>query len=760
MKKPNLICLTALPLLLCMPAAVAAQTEARPGGDDDRQAAQTPPPQAPAATPGGSADQGEREVVFSATQVIYDDKADIVTATGDVRMNSEGNNLRADTVAWNRKTDEVRASGNIRLVTPEGNTAYGDTAVLTGDMKNGVVQNLLLVLEDGGRLAADKAVRKDGYTTLYRASYSPCAVLNPRGCPKNPTWQINAVKVVHDPYKHRIHYEGASLDLFGARIIGLPFLSHPDGQGQSGSGLLVPEYRLSSRHGLELDVPYYWRISPSQDATFTPHLYSASLPMLEGQYRQMTSLGAFQFDGFVTDGKWIQVDPTDTAIQTERSGIRAYIEGNGRFQLDPFWSISVAGRYVTDRTFLPLYDISTDVRLRSVIDAERIDDNSYLSIAGWAFQGLRLTDLAGQQPFVLPAVDARWRLPDKVLGGTVELQANSLALFRTEGQDTQRAFVSAEWERRSITDWGQVLILTGLLRGDLYHTSDVTATSTPSYRGDPGWQERGIAAIAGEVDWPLVGPLFGGMQTLTPRVQLVYSPPTKNLSIPDEDSRSVDLDDSNLFDLNRFPGYDRWETGARITYGADWALDLPGIALRGNIGQSYRFSSEANIFPPGTGLSGQLSDFVGRASVQIGSKIELVERFRIDKSNLTLRRNEIDAVFGGHETYFTVGYSKLNRNINTIEDLPDSEEFRAGGRLRFARYWYVFGSATIDRANKEFDPFATSNGWQPIRHRLGFGYDDDCLDLSLTWRRDYEETTALKRGSTFMFRIALKNLGR
>jgi LPS-assembly protein len=759
-KKPNLICLTALPLLLCLPAAAGAQVEARPSGDDTQvpPTAQTQPLPPPATTAG--ANEGEREVSFSSDLVTYDDKADIVTASGDVRMNSEGNNLRADRVIWNRKTDEARAEGNVRMVTPEGNTAYGDSAVLTDDMKNGVVQNLLVVLEDGGRLAADKGVRKDGYTTLYRASYSPCAVLNPNGCPKNPTWQINAVKVVHDPYKHRIHYQGASLQLFGARIIALPFLSHPDGQGQSGTGLLVPEYRLSSRHGLELDVPYYWRISPSQDATFTPHLYSGSAPMLEGQYRQMTSLGAFQLGGFVTDGKWIQVDPVNPAIQTNRSGIRAYVEGNGRFQLDPYWSITVAGRYVTDRTFLPLYDISTDVRLRSVIDAERIDDNSYISIAGWAFQGLRLTDIAGQQPFVLPAVDARWRLPEQVLGGTVQLQANSLALFRTEGQDTQRAFVSAEWDRRSITDWGQVLILTGLLRGDVYHTSDVLATTTPIYRGDEGWQARGIAAVAAEMDWPLVGPLFGGMQTLTPRVQLVYSPPTKNLSIPDEDSRSVDLEDSNLFDLNRFPGYDRWEDGARITYGADWALDLPGMAIRANIGQSYRLSSKPTILPPGTGLSDQFSDFVGRVTFQIGRKLEIVDRFRIDKSDFALRRNEIDAVFGGRESYLTVGYSKLNRNIDTIEDLPDSEEVRAGGRLHFARYWFVFGSATIDRTNKQEDPLATSNGWQPIRHRLGFGYDDDCLELSLTWRRDYEETTALRRGNTFMFRVALKNLGR
>ena len=64
-----------------------------------------------------------------------------------------------------------------------------------------------------------------------------------------------------------------------------------------------------------------------------------------------------------------------------------------------------------------------------------------------------------------------------------------------------------------------------------------------------------------------------------PRVQLVLTPPTPNLDIPNEDARSVDLEDSNLFALNRFPGYDRWEDGSRVTYGVDWALDRPNLSI-------------------------------------------------------------------------------------------------------------------------------------------------------------------------------------
>jgi LPS-assembly protein len=54
---------------------------------------------APAPLPATSQDQ---IVEFSADQLIYDGDADLVTASGEVRMNREGNYLAADEVTWNR----------------------------------------------------------------------------------------------------------------------------------------------------------------------------------------------------------------------------------------------------------------------------------------------------------------------------------------------------------------------------------------------------------------------------------------------------------------------------------------------------------------------------------------------------------------------------------------------------------------------------------------------------------------------------------
>ena len=697
-------------------------------------------------------------IEFSADGVSYDSGADIVTASGAVRMSREGNYLAADQVVWNRKTGEVRAQGSVVMVTPQGDKLIGEDVVLTDTLRDGTVHNLLVVLDSGGRIAAAQGIRKGDVTTLENAIYSPCPVATPSGCPRRPSWSITAAQVINDPAHQRVQFRGGRLQLFGINLPLLPVFSV--GTSTDGTtGVLVPDISYSTKKGFEVAVPYHWQISPNRDLTVTPHIYSGVLPAIEGKYRQLNSLGAFQLGGFLTYGTIESADPDTT--ETEGRDVRAYVEGNGRFQLDPVWSITGAFRWATDKTVTRRYDITRDDRLRNFVNAERITPDSYISIAGWAFQGLRVDDVQKQIPIALPAIDARVRLGDEILGGKIELQANSLSIIRIKGQDTQRAFASAQWDLRRLTPWGQEIDLTAFARGDVYHTDNAESTPVASYAGTDGWHWRGIGALAADIKWPFVGPAFGGIQRIVPRVQLVLTPPTPNMDIPNEDARSIDLEDSNLFALNRFPGYDRWEDGSRITYGLDWSLDRPNLSILTTIGQSYRITRRPGIFPEGTGLTDRASDIVGRTRVRFGRLIDITHRYRIDKSTFTFRRNELDLTIGSEQTYAQIGYLRLNRNIDpAIEDLRDKEELRVAGRVKFRRYWSIFGATVIDLTDKSEDPFSLADGYTPVRNRLGIAYEDECLELGLTWRRDYEHIGAFRKGSTFGFHLALKGLGR
>ena len=276
----------------------------------------------------------------------------------------------------------------------------------------------------------------------------------------------------------------------------------------------------------------------------------------------------------------------------------------------------------------------------------------------------------------------------------------------------------------------------------------------------PGQFQRGLATAAVDVKWPLVGQFAGGTQVLTPRFQVVASPHLRNLAVPNEDARAIDLEDSNLFALNRFPGYDRVEDGVRFTYGLDWQFDRPGWRIASTIGQTYRVSSRPTLLPDGTGLSSRVSDVVGRTEVRFRDFVKLTHRFRLDKDNFAVRRNEFDATIGNERTYAEIGYLRLNRDIGAgIEDLADREELRVAGRVAFARYWSLFGSGVFNLTSKNEDPLTTTDGFQPLRTRIGVAYQDECLELALTWRRDFVATGDAQKGNTFQINFALRNLG-
>jgi LPS-assembly protein len=750
-------------LLLTLPAVAAAQDGAAPGVDTaeeqaDEPLASRPAEDAPVPPPAPEFNAaGERQIAFEASTVSYDDNSDSVAASGDVVLRSGDQSVRADNVTWNRTSGQIIAEGDVRLVDEDGNQLFTDRVELTDELRAGAMSNLLLALREGGRLAAEQGVRDDaGNVVLTRAAYSGCSVETPEGCPKDPSWRITAERVVYDPVAKKIRFRGAFLEIFGARVLPLMGLTIGTGGGAS-SGVLVPDIGYSASNGFELSESYYWRLAENRDLLISGYLYSKVAPMVSAQYRALTDNGAYQATAYLTHSTRLPLGATQPTAEKD---FRGYLFANGRFQLDPHWSVTGSIRVASDRTFLRRYDISRDDRLRSMVEVERIDDNSYLSIAGWATQVLLTDQDQGLVPIALPVMDYRRRLADPLLGGRIELQLNSLAITRTEGQDTQRAFARAQWDMRRVTAWGQELTLTALVRGDVYHSDENATTATPVYRGDPGWQGRGIAIAAVDLQWPLMGEFLGGTQVLTPRVQIVASPPIRNLEIPNEDARSIDLEDSNLFALNRFPGYDRIEDGARVTYGADWELTRPGWRVRSTIGQSYRLNDKPTLFPDGTGLNEQFSDFVGRTEVRFRDFVKFTHRFRLDKDNFAVRRNEIDATVGTDQTYLEVGYLRLNRDIDlTFEDLQDREEMRAAARVAFADYWSVFGSAVINLTDREEDPSFTSDGFEPLRTRLGVAYEDDCLEFGLTWRRDYIAVADARRGDSFRVFFSLKNLG-
>ncbi|HEU4821059.1 MAG TPA: LPS assembly protein LptD, partial [Qipengyuania sp.] len=370
---------------------------------------------------------GNRQVAFESDQISYDENGETLTATGNVVLRSGDRSVRADTVTYNRTTGQILATGRVRFVDENGNQLFTERVELTDQFEAGMMEDLLIALRQGGRLAARTGERTgDGAIALSDAAYSGCPVETPEGCPKDPTWRITADRVVYDPNTDKVRFSGAFLEIFGLRLLPLPALVI-NTTGQAQSGFLVPNLQVSQNNGVEVSQGYYWRLAPNQDLTANATVFTEAPPMVDAQWRHLTDKGAYQVTGYLTASKRVP-DPADPAA-TERD-LRGYLFTNGTFQFDPNWGLTGSVRLASDRTFLRRYDISYDDRLRTMANLERIDAISYLSVAGWYTQTLRQFDEQGQIPIALPAIDYRKRLTNPVLGGTVQLQANTLALFR------------------------------------------------------------------------------------------------------------------------------------------------------------------------------------------------------------------------------------------------------------------------------------------------------------------------------------------
>ena len=165
-----------------------------------------------AAPPLGALDLGEGPVLLLADEVVYDAEANVITAVGNVEVTRGGRRLLADMLRYDQDADLMEAEGNVALVEPTGDTLFADRIVLSGDLREGVAEQLSARLTDDSLLAARGGRRIGGVRTeLDRGVYSPCPL-----CPDSdepPLWQLTARRVTHDQETRNITYRDAFFEL-------------------------------------------------------------------------------------------------------------------------------------------------------------------------------------------------------------------------------------------------------------------------------------------------------------------------------------------------------------------------------------------------------------------------------------------------------------------------------------------------------------------------------------------------------------------
>lgn len=714
--------------------------------------AQGAPPGTPFAGPGPD---NPNAVSITADTMTYDSDTQTVAARGHVWITWGERVGVADVLTYNRATRRIAASGNVALTDPTGNVLFTNRVDLTDDLDSGTIDSLEALLANGAHLSADRAIRTGGDRTEFvDAGYTPCKVCEG----KSPFWRLKANTIVHDQTAHTITYHDVKLEFFGMPVLYLPYLEHPDPSVKRKTGFLSPIIGHSGNLGTSVEIPYYWSIAPNRDLTVSPVFSTREIGMLKGEYRERTASGSFTFSGSAMQERRDFDD--DENVDVGRGDFRGHIFGHGKFDINSNWQWGFKVERATDDTYLRRYDFSDSNFLTSRLYLQGQQDRSFGAIDFYSFQGLRRFDKSGQTPLVLPYARYHFVGEPGRQGGYWTGDASALVLQRSDGRDTRRLSTTVGYQIPYISPLGDVYKGYFQLRGDLYDISDAQLTNAAldqttlrSDQGGNGMTGR-IRPLVG-LDWrlPFTRPGTFLVQQVQPIVQLIYTPRGGNhRDIPDEDSQGFEFDDTNLFDVNRFPGVDRYEGGARANVGVEWS----GYAANGAsadmlFGEVFRLH-ENTLFSAASGLRDKRSDYVGRFTLSPIPDLDITHRFQLSKSNLGFQRNEIWLGMGPESVHLNLAYIRLAHDFTDIDPATDSDvarkELSADGRLQIFHNWILMAGTRRD---------LTSHGG-PLQNTVGLLFHNECIELGIIFNRNYTQDRDIHPNTSVHFRFRLLSL--
>ena len=693
--------------------------------------------------------------------------------------------LRAGAVTYDLGLGIATADRRVEFTDPEGNVVFASHLELDSDLRAGAAVDFATRFRNGASLLAATAVRRsENVNELNYALFTPCPICDADGNPTEPSIAIQAEKVVQDEELRAILYRNAVFRVGGVPVFYMPFFAHPDPTVERASGFLVPIPSYDEGRGLSLEMPYLRVMSPSEDWLISPQFNTEVAPLLNLQWRRRfadglivarggytyeRSFGDFDLDG---DG-----DAESNVKYGDRTS-RSYLLSHGRFDPDGPWRMGFTAEWVSDKTLFDRYDIRDPYqdnglyygdqrRLISQLYAERQTSRSYVSVAAFALQSLRVTrfdpvtpalnefEADGALPLVAPLIEARWEPAEPVLGGRLRLRGSAVSLYRDDyvggpvlrpeiipsgptlglpGIDSRRVSGQAEWRRTLISPLGVRWEPYVDVRADIYSVGDL-----PPMLGQNGKAiSRGRATAGLDISYPLYRRVSPDADlVLEPMAQLSASTGSDlDPRIPNEDSQTLELDESSLFRIDRFPGYDLIEGGTRLTLGTRATLRWDaGRQASLFIGRSYRADEEpafltplpdlpAQLYDP-TGLASQSSDWVVQGSFSPSDRIRGWGHATIDASG-EIRRAEA-AVDGrwGRRNQATVSYI-VDRSTPLAGPLNRNYEF-----VQLAGQQFVYGNwgvAVTGIADLERDIIT--------RSEVGLLFDDDCFRFEIGYRRD------------------------
>lgn len=523
-------------------------------------------------------------------------------------------------------------------------------------------------------------------------------------------WYIKAKELELNGYSESGIAKNGYIEFKGVPILYSPYISFSYG-GQRKSGFLSPSYGTTSLSGFEFSVPYYWNISPNNDATITMRELSKRGLQLQGQFRYLEE----QYSGIAT----VEYLPSDN--QTGNN--RYYTNLKHKQSLGDGWSAGYAFEKTSDNRYFS--ELSTRIITTSRVLLPQQFNVDYAN-ENWRFNGIaqKFQTLDGASyPYE--------RLPQLTLTGSkyygdikadiytqlVAFNANSsninVASIATGTRLTAYPSISESFNR----SYGYITPKVGV------HMTSYSLNNDPNNLGS---QQRALPILS--VDSGLYfDRVFkvanrGYGQTLEPRLLYVYIPNTDQSNIPVFDSSVRDLNFSSLFAENQFSGNDRINNANQISAGLTTRFiesDTGMQRLSATIGQRYYFSDQKvalDYTNPAAFRKSNSSDIIAglSANLQTNWKVDAFLKYNTLSSqaaniNITSRFSpepgKVLNMSYSHRNdaagnmYFAPGSSDLTK-ANAIA-AANVDQFNISGQWRLKEGWFGIGRVNYSIQTKQ-----------------------------------------------------------
>ncbi|MBB3881521.1 LPS-assembly protein LptD [Acetobacter oeni] len=719
----------------------------------------------------GSTGSRNAPVTFQSDKVSYDDKAGVVTWTGNVQVWQGDRIMRADKMTYDRNTGIVAATGSVASSQPDGSVLFSHYAELTGNMRDGVMTHVNALLMDNAKLAANGMRRTGGKVNdLTRAVYTACEI-----CAKHPTrapfWQFRAYNATQDLQHQQIEFRDVYWDILGIPAFYLPYFSITDPSAKRHSGFLIPGITPHDRYlGTYVTIPYYWVIDDQSDVTVQGLFSSKTGPQLSAQYRNRFNFGTLNILGGVAYDDYRHAGYTNdfgdsVGAQNDR-GIQGYIFARGQASITKTWRGGFNIQIASSANYMRDYRVQgygSDT-LNSNAYLEGFGTGSYSRVDGQFYQGLnqgviRNSDL----PFVMPHYEYSFLSQPDILGGRLGLNTNDFYVYRSDGARDQRGELQANWDRPFRTSWGQKYLITMRLDSMVYRATHLN--QQPNYYNYAKTAVEGqvVPTVAVKMNWPFLRQFMKGhgTQILEPIAQAIYAPNTGNGSsqnMPNEDSLNYEFTDSTLFALNRYQGTDRIDGGLRANVGMHGNWTWNGHVVDVLVGESFQEHIERDRLPY-SGLNHHMSDVVARARVEPTQYFGFTARTRVNPLNGDIDFG--DALFNLSGPHFGVNGGYVYEPVTPYYYYVNDYRNSAPPAVYYQRTNEISGGLSTSWANWHASAFARRSLSRKEFVSVGAnaGIQNDCFGLDVMYLKQYTTIGGQQRNSTVLFTLTLKSIG-